>query len=173
MENSVAKFWSNWGQNIRRKHQDKWRNNSWTLHHDNARVHASLVVRQFLASTNMTVIPHPPHSLEFAPCDFFLFPNLLLKGRRFDNIKQMQTVSQNVMKTLTWNDFQQCFPSWKSSWNRCINAERDYFEGGWGRTGISVSGTATADEFRALLGSTSYMPVLRVDAWSWKPRPAA
>ena len=34
---------------------------------------------------------------------------------------------------------------------------------GWGQIEISVSGKATADEFRELLGSSSYMPVLRVD----------
>jgi hypothetical protein len=54
---------------------------------------------------------------------------LKLKGRRFDDIKEIQTVSLNVMKTLTRNDCQKCFRSWKSSWNRCINAKGDYFEG--------------------------------------------
>jgi len=54
---------------------------------------------------------------------------LKLKGRRFDNIKEIQTVSQNVMKKLTQYDFQQCFRSWKSRWNRCINAKGDYFKG--------------------------------------------
>jgi hypothetical protein len=87
-------------------------------------------VRQFLASTNTTVIPHPPYSPDFAPCDFLLFPKmkLKLKGRRFDSLEEIQTESQDVMKTLTPNDFQQCFRSCKSCWNLCINAEGDYFE---------------------------------------------
>jgi hypothetical protein len=54
---------------------------------------------------------------------------LKLKGRRFDSIEEIQTESQDVLNTLTRNDFQQCFRSWKSGWNRCINAEGDYFEG--------------------------------------------
>jgi hypothetical protein len=58
---------------------------------------------------------------------------LKLKGRRFDSIEEIQTESQDVMKTLTRNDFQQCFRSWKSLWNRCINAEGDYFEGDGGK----------------------------------------
>jgi len=45
---------------------------------DNTPVHVSLVVQQFLASMNMTVIPHPPFSPELAPCDFFLFPKMKL-----------------------------------------------------------------------------------------------
>jgi len=65
-------------ENIRRKHPDKWRNNSWALNCDNALAHASLV-RQFLASTKTTVIPHPPYSTDLAPCDFFLFPKTILK----------------------------------------------------------------------------------------------
>jgi hypothetical protein len=62
--------------NIRRKRPDRWRNNSWALHHYNARAsrlvpHASLVVRQFLAFTNTTVILHPPYSPDLTPCHFF------------------------------------------------------------------------------------------------------
>jgi hypothetical protein len=60
LENSIAKFWGDWFRNIQRKHPQKCRNNSWGLHNDNAPAHVSLVVLQFLASTNTTVIPHPP-----------------------------------------------------------------------------------------------------------------
>jgi hypothetical protein len=61
-------------ENIWRKRPDKWRNNSWALHHDNVPAHASFVVWQFLASTKMTVIPHPPYSQDLTTYDFFLFP---------------------------------------------------------------------------------------------------
>jgi hypothetical protein len=50
---------------------------------------------------------------------------LKLKGRRFDIIEEIQTESQDVLNTLMRNDFQQCFRSWNSRWNRCINAEGD------------------------------------------------
>jgi hypothetical protein len=119
-------------ENIRRKLPDKCHKNSWVLHHDIAPAHASFVVQQFLASTNKTVIPRHPYSPELALLwFFFLFPNmkLKLKCRRFDSIKEIQTVSQNAMKTLTRNDFQKYFRSWKSRWNRCINAKGDYLEG--------------------------------------------
>jgi hypothetical protein len=55
------------------------------LHHDNAPAHSALSVQRFLAAKNMTVVPHPPNSPGFAPCDFFLFPRMKskLKGRRF------------------------------------------------------------------------------------------
>jgi hypothetical protein len=54
---------------------------------------------------------------------------LKLKGQCFDNTEEIQTESQDVMKKLMRNDFQQCFRSWKSRCNQCINAEGDYFEG--------------------------------------------
>ena len=86
-----------------------------------------------------------------SPVIFFLFPKikLKLKGRRFDNIKEIQTVSQNVMKTLKQYDFQKCLRSWKSRWDRCINSKGDYFEGDgvnknfdrWLSYGKEMSGT--------------------------------
>jgi len=51
-------------ENIQCKHPDKWRNNSWVLHHDKTLVHASLIVWQSLASTNTS---HPPLSLLTGP----------------------------------------------------------------------------------------------------------
>jgi len=53
---------------------------------------------------------------------------LKLKRRRFDSIEELQTESLNAMKTLTRNDFQKCFLSWKSHWNRCIHTKEDYSE---------------------------------------------
>jgi hypothetical protein len=84
------------------KHPDKWRNNSWALHHDSAPAHMSLVVWQFLASTKMMVFPQPPYTLDLVPCDFLLFLKMKLKLKRrcFDSIEEIQTKSQDVMKTL-------------------------------------------------------------------------
>jgi hypothetical protein len=98
-------------ENIRRKHPDKWHNNSRAQHCDNAPAHVLLIVQQFLASTKTRVIPHPAYSPDLAPCDFFLFPKikLKLKGQNFDSTEEIQNVSQKVMKTLTRNDFQKCF----------------------------------------------------------------
>ena len=106
-------------ENNRRKHSDKQRDNSLALHHDNALAHASLVMQQFLASMKTTVIPHPPYSPDLATCNVFLFPKMKMmpKGWRFDSTEEIQTESQDVMKTLTWNDFQQCFWSCKSHWD--------------------------------------------------------
>jgi len=50
----------------------KWCEGSMDLHP----AHASLIVRQFLVSTKVIVISHPPFLPDLAPCDFFLFPKV-------------------------------------------------------------------------------------------------
>jgi hypothetical protein len=35
--------------------------------------------QQFLAKHETALIPHPPYSLNLAPCDFFLFPKMKFK----------------------------------------------------------------------------------------------
>jgi len=57
-------------EGIRRKHPDKWKKNIWFLHHDNAPVHTSLVVRQFLTAKNITVIP-PQDEITAERASFF------------------------------------------------------------------------------------------------------
>jgi hypothetical protein len=116
------------------KRPDKWKNNSWFLHHENAPAHTSLVVQQFLNSNNITVIPHPLYSHDLAPCDFFLFPKmkLWLTGRRFDTTEEIHADLQEVIDTLTFENFQGYMKSWETCWDRCIHAQGDYFEGGSG-----------------------------------------
>jgi hypothetical protein len=83
----------------------------------------------------MAVIPHPPYSPDLAPCDFFLFPKMILnlKARRFDTIEEIQTKSQGVLDTVTENDFQETFQTWRRLWDRCLHAGGIYFEGDGGR----------------------------------------
>jgi hypothetical protein len=47
---------------------------------------------QFVTNNNMVIIPHPPYSLDFAPCDFALFPKLKmkLKGWCFETVSEIQ-----------------------------------------------------------------------------------
>jgi hypothetical protein len=39
----------------------------------------SFFTREFLTKNNMTVVPHPPYLPDLAPCDFPLFPQLMIK----------------------------------------------------------------------------------------------
>jgi hypothetical protein len=47
----------------------------WFLHHDNPPAHASLLIHELLANTNITVLPQTPYSPDLALADFSYFPN--------------------------------------------------------------------------------------------------
>jgi len=73
------------------------------LHHDNALAHASLIIREFLAKNETTVVPQPPYSPDLAPADFFLFPKLkcTLKGRRFESTEEIEENSLTELRAIT------------------------------------------------------------------------
>ena len=102
---------------IQKKHPELWKNNSWLLHHDNAPVHSSLLVRNFLAKNNTAIMPQPPYSPDLAPCDFVLFPILKrpMKGRRFATIQEIKTESLRELKKIPKSAYQKCFENWKKT----------------------------------------------------------
>ena len=85
-----------------------------------------LSIRRFLAERNVTVVDHPPYSLDLAPCDFFLFPKLkeVIKGVRF---LDMEVIKKAVTT--------ECTPSrsaWRhgrTEWESALDSKEDYFEG--------------------------------------------
>ena len=74
--------------------------------------------------------PPPPYSPDLAPCDFFLFPKMKvrLKQRRFDTTEEIHVETQEVIDTLTFQNFQGCMKSWETRWDCCIHAQVDYFK---------------------------------------------
>jgi hypothetical protein len=65
---------------IRRKRPEFWHTKNWLLLHDNSPAHCSVLVQEELAKQQVTVLPHPPYSLDLAPCDFYFFPWLKKKA---------------------------------------------------------------------------------------------
>jgi len=57
---------------------------------------------------------------------------LRLKGRRFDTTEKIHAQTQEVIDTLTFENFQGCMKSWGKLWDRCIHAQGEYFEGDGG-----------------------------------------
>ncbi|KOX75167.1 Histone-lysine N-methyltransferase SETMAR [Melipona quadrifasciata] len=54
------------------------------FHHDNARPHVALAVRQELLQFDWDVLPHPPYSPDLAPSDYYLFLSLKNSFREFN-----------------------------------------------------------------------------------------
>jgi len=52
-----------------------------------------------------------------------------MKGGRFDTIEEIQEESQRVLERIPKRDFHGCFQTWQKSWDRCILAKGEYFEG--------------------------------------------
>ena len=86
-------------ESVRRKRPEKWRDDDWILHHDNATVHTSHLVQQVLAKHGTAQLQQLPYSPDLAPCEFFLFPRLkkVLKRHRFE---PTEDVKRNSTKTL-------------------------------------------------------------------------
>jgi transposase len=91
----------------------------------------SLLIHEFLAKQETTVVPQPPYSPDLAPAHFFLFPKLksTLKGRRFQTIGEIKENSLQDLCAIPQNTFQDAFQNWKKCWERCINSSGEYFEG--------------------------------------------
>jgi hypothetical protein len=89
-------------EQVRRKLLERWWNQNWLLHHDNAPAHTALSVQRFLATKNMAVVPRPPNSPDLAPCDFFLYPKMKskLKGRRFQDVTEIQEQLLTVLHAI-------------------------------------------------------------------------
>ena len=59
------------------------------LLHDNAPAHRARIVTDVLESEKVTVLPHPPFSPDFAPCDYFSVQNLNIVYLEGDTIGEM------------------------------------------------------------------------------------
>ena len=99
----------------------------WHFHQDNAPVHNSILVTDYLIKMGIKTVPHPPYSQDLAPCDFCLFPKL--RGYYYETIEEMKEAVTKVIDTLTQEDFHGAFKKFLEWCNKCIAAGGDNFEG--------------------------------------------
>ena len=72
-------------------------------------------------------VPHPPHSRDLVPCDFWLLPKF--RGCRYETIEEMKEAVTKVIDKLTQEDFHGAFQKVLEWYNECIEARGGYFEG--------------------------------------------
>ena len=75
----------------------------WHFHEDNAPVHNSILVTEYLTKMGISLVPQPPYSADLDPCDFFLVAKL--RGCRYVTIEVMKEALMKVIDTLTQEDF--------------------------------------------------------------------
>jgi hypothetical protein len=92
-----------------------WRDCLLILHHDNALVHYSLQVSQFLAWESISAGDHP--SPDLVPADFWMCPKFknALKGEHFLDIEDIKS-SVKKFWNIPLQDFITCFELWLRHW---------------------------------------------------------
>ena len=96
---------------FRRKRPALFKSVQWHFHQDNAPVHNSTPVKNYLTKMGIKTVPQPPYSPDLAPCDFWLFPKLKekLRASRYETIEEMKEAVMKVIDTLTQEDFDGAF----------------------------------------------------------------
>jgi hypothetical protein len=66
--------------------------------------------------------PCPPYFPDLAPNDLWLLPEIksALKGRRFQDIENIQKNVKMVLETIPQEEFKKCFQYWQHCWAKCI-----------------------------------------------------
>ena len=81
------------------------------LLHDNAPAHRSAVVKSYLEEFHIQVLPHPPYSPDFSPCDFWLNPYIksCLQGRKFETRSAVGSVLYQCINSIPKEQFKNAF----------------------------------------------------------------
>ena len=112
---------------FRRKRPALFKSGQWYFRQDNAPVHNSILVADYLTKIGIKTVPHPSYSPDLAPCYFWLFPKL--RGCRYETIEEMKEALTKLIDTLTQEDFDGAFQKLLERYNKCIAAGRGNFEG--------------------------------------------
>ena len=103
-----------------------FKSGQWHFYQDNAPVHKSILVTDYLTKMAIKTVLQPPYSSDLAPCDFGLFPKL--RGCRYETIEDMKEAVVKVIDTFTQEDFHRALQKLFERYNKCIAAGGDYFE---------------------------------------------
>ena len=109
-----------------RKRPALFKSGQWHVHQDNAPVHNSILVTDYLTKMDIKIVPHRPYSPELASCDFCLFPKL--RGCHYETTEKMKEAVTKVIDTFTQEDFNGAFQKLLERY-KCIAAGGDYFKG--------------------------------------------
>ena len=101
-----------WGfRRVRKRFRQKkpalFKPSRWHFHQDNAPIHNSILVTDYLTKMGIKTVRHPPYSPDLAPCDIWLFPKL--RGCGYETIEEMKEAVTKVIDTLTQEDFHGAF----------------------------------------------------------------
>ena len=98
------------------------------LQQDNARVHTCKIAMDAVERNGYELIPHPAYSLDLAPSDYFLFPNLKkdIRGRHFRSNEEV--VAAVEVRDKDPGFFSSGLMALEHRWSKCIILEGNYIE---------------------------------------------
>ena len=106
-----------------RKRPALFKSGQWHFHEDNAPVHNSILVTDYLTKMGIETVTQPPYNPDLAICEFLLFPKL--RGHRYETIEEMKEAVTKVIDTLTQEDFHGAFQKLLELYNKSIAAGGD------------------------------------------------
>ena len=74
--NTMLRFLREFRKRYRPKRPALFKSGQWYFQQDNAPVHNSILVTDYLTKMGIKTVPHSPYSPDLAPCDFWLFHKL-------------------------------------------------------------------------------------------------
>ena len=92
---------------FRRKRAALFKSGQWNFHQENALVHNSILVTDYLTKMGIKTVPQPSYCPDLAPCVFMSFPKL--RGCRYETTEEMKESVTKVIETLTQEDFHWAF----------------------------------------------------------------
>ena len=96
--------------------------------HDGAQPHIHSNTRNFIESTAMIEIDHPPYSPDLAPCDFWLFDYIKSHLGDVHSSEELVESITAIIKNLPKKQNEETFERHIQRLELCKTAEGDYFE---------------------------------------------
>ena len=106
---------------FRRKRPALFKLGQWHFHQDNATVHNSILVTDYLTQMSTQTLPHPPYSPYLASCDFWLFPKL--RGCGYETIEEIKEAVMKAIDTPTQDIFHGALQKLLERYNSALQPE--------------------------------------------------
>ena len=98
-----------------------FKSGQWHFHQNNAPVHNSILVTDYLTKMDIKTVPHPLYNTDLAPCDFWLSPSTR-KNLEAVVMRQLRRWKRLWRKSLTRSDKRTSMGPCRSCWNGTTSA---------------------------------------------------